>query len=618
MSQQDLAKILEEHFSVNPLDDHWLLDSPSGRNLMRDAADERITLLLHQISKLRTAWNSVAAISSLPNEVIGQVFLAYMQDRRPDWTKILRVCRSWHDIAIADPRLWTVIQSSWAFSNTEQRAIQWIKRSKQLPLTFHLCFQDNAACIVPLMQQNISRIRALQIDGSFADLAALFHDTTMSLPDLESLEIEWVPYKDARPWRLPGFLLGQVPKLHDLTLIGVGLSHRDDITSLSNLTQLTLESNNSLTLDVHPSINEVIEVLRRSPCLQNVRISDYIQQANNDSNVSIIPLSLDNLVLLDLEIESRPMLHVLQSVILPKSASIRLAPYDVHGAGERLTSLLVDIARRLQARVNRSMTVNSVSRHELSISVSPEILCPSSDSGFPFPHFSLVTFPASGRDLQRILRKIIHALPFDRESSLTLDGSLVDKKHGHLSAASWKALFTELSMPVNVQIGNNTSMVAMLKGLLYALAERCKPKGARYSRKHPYAPRILALEIDGTNDPGRGLFKSPNSSKQTKLFHRLIELLEQYKGMEVEGKRAGEPLEKLEIQFDNGYMYVFQHTSGLKEVVNGLSLRDSSGIETVISGKSEATDESPLGEAYSVDSHFGAVAAEEISDLFDH
>ncbi|KAL1699872.1 hypothetical protein EV121DRAFT_264740, partial [Schizophyllum commune] len=89
-------------------------DKTSSSATRRANLDLQIASIKDQLAALVIYRNSLADISSLPNEILGDIFLLYARDTNTlsglRWTKLLLVCRRWTIIGLSTPALWSYIE----------------------------------------------------------------------------------------------------------------------------------------------------------------------------------------------------------------------------------------------------------------------------------------------------------------------------------------------------------------------------------------------------------------------------------------------------------------------------------------------------------------------------
>ncbi|KAA1473249.1 hypothetical protein DENSPDRAFT_744651, partial [Dentipellis sp. KUC8613] len=78
--------------------------------------EDEIEAMNLAMSNLRTRYNSLSLISSLPPEVLSNIFWYRMLASPPSrnglgWIEVTHVCRHWRDAALQDHSLWSDITS---------------------------------------------------------------------------------------------------------------------------------------------------------------------------------------------------------------------------------------------------------------------------------------------------------------------------------------------------------------------------------------------------------------------------------------------------------------------------------------------------------------------------
>ncbi|TFK68996.1 hypothetical protein BDN72DRAFT_640983 [Pluteus cervinus] len=155
--------------------------------------DDKILGLRRQIQQLQVARNALLPISSLPNEVLSNVFLTCRRQPstdRPDMQGLLTltwVCHRWRDIALSNPSLWTYIGPEnfhWA--------AECLSRSKEAPL--EVIFDGPCAPDVrTLLLSQLHRFRRLNVgvgaQRTPGATEALSSALTHPAPALESLTL---------------------------------------------------------------------------------------------------------------------------------------------------------------------------------------------------------------------------------------------------------------------------------------------------------------------------------------------------------------------------------------------------------------------------------------------
>ncbi|KAL1727541.1 hypothetical protein EV714DRAFT_216916 [Schizophyllum commune] len=89
-------------------------DNISDSSMRRDQLDEQIASINNQLSALKSHRNSLAGISSIPDEVLGDIFLLHARDTHTlcnaRWARLMLVCRHWRAVGMATTALWSSIE----------------------------------------------------------------------------------------------------------------------------------------------------------------------------------------------------------------------------------------------------------------------------------------------------------------------------------------------------------------------------------------------------------------------------------------------------------------------------------------------------------------------------
>ncbi|KAJ7307751.1 hypothetical protein DFH08DRAFT_1051278, partial [Mycena albidolilacea] len=100
----------------------------------------KITWYYDQIAILKVEANSHSPVFALPTEILSKIFASYAFESGPTfdlrWTKVMFVCRRWHDIALAEPKLWATIVISSSMKLASLDLI--LSRSGVAPLSIRI------------------------------------------------------------------------------------------------------------------------------------------------------------------------------------------------------------------------------------------------------------------------------------------------------------------------------------------------------------------------------------------------------------------------------------------------------------------------------------------------
>ncbi|TFK60347.1 hypothetical protein BDN72DRAFT_850586 [Pluteus cervinus] len=202
--------------------------------------DDQILALKQQIQKLQVARNAYLPISSLPNEVLSNIFLICRRkpySDRPDIRVLLTltwVCHHWRDVALSDSSLWTYIGGEnflWA--------AECLSRSKEAPLEVIFdgpCTSD----VRTLLLFQLHRFKRLEVDyGSDQNVPGAIDAFSNALkhpaPMLESLSLHHISISTI-------LSSGVSPSLHTLSLYGGFITWAPNILPLSGLKNLSIQS----------------------------------------------------------------------------------------------------------------------------------------------------------------------------------------------------------------------------------------------------------------------------------------------------------------------------------------------------------------------------------------
>ena len=208
-----------------------------------DSLQKRIDFFIGEANRLRYAQNSHVVISRLPAELLSDVFLYVVESGlldddtcfSPGTFNFLQVCRRWHEVAVAFPRLWV-----WWVAGAGKLWHVFNARSKGAPL--FLTWQPG---LLGSAQDTFTtaeiprRIRRLNFCGSRAELERLLGALDPSSTSITS-SIQMDTYWGNNGEHLTRFLSLPFPRLSELAVVDILLDPSSAIFTTSNLTSLTL------------------------------------------------------------------------------------------------------------------------------------------------------------------------------------------------------------------------------------------------------------------------------------------------------------------------------------------------------------------------------------------
>ncbi|KAL1727549.1 hypothetical protein EV714DRAFT_216940 [Schizophyllum commune] len=255
-------------------------DKTSSSATRRANLDQHIASIRNQLAALVIYRNSLADISSLPNEILGDIFLLYARETNTlsglRWTKLLLVCRRWTIIGLSTPALWSYIEfDNYALAaSVHTAALQQLCLPGAHPLT--VAVQDDfrepfLTRILHLLASSMDRISSLKVGSAGPHLAELLEmlaqEKRINLRTL-SLSLHGLP---GEVFVVPGAHTEHIVcNLRILRLSNVSL----DWSYLRNLSSITIINNYPTApfLDVAA----LLEVLRYSPRLEDLFLNDCL------------------------------------------------------------------------------------------------------------------------------------------------------------------------------------------------------------------------------------------------------------------------------------------------------------------------------------------------------
>ncbi|KAJ7639467.1 hypothetical protein FB45DRAFT_427295 [Roridomyces roridus] len=144
--------------------------------------------------------NKAQPFTTVPPEIITEIFvhcLSSNPDGRPRLycapLLLLRVCRSWREIALAAPRLWTrlaIFAPQWFFSKpgaVDQYVDTWFQRAKALPVSLDFTGYDvqDKNSIHAILSAHAPRLQPLTLSLPIVD----FFTDTLEFPELQQITL---------------------------------------------------------------------------------------------------------------------------------------------------------------------------------------------------------------------------------------------------------------------------------------------------------------------------------------------------------------------------------------------------------------------------------------------
>ena len=176
------------------------------------------------------------------------------------------VCRSWRNVLLSTPTLWT--QIDFSKSAYSQQAEGFLRRSGNQLLDVHqfLESEDHVEPFLSTTLHNIHRLRSLEIVSFLWHLERVLTRFTRSAPELKHLTISNDPNITDRDMRLHKTIFeDRLPKLTTLTLHRICTNLRD--FNFPSLTRFTFVTGTEV------SVRNLTSFFERCPLLEFIRIS---------------------------------------------------------------------------------------------------------------------------------------------------------------------------------------------------------------------------------------------------------------------------------------------------------------------------------------------------------
>ena len=174
------------------------------------------------------------------------------------------VCRSWRNVLLSTPSLWT--QIDFSVSKKSQQAEVFLHRSgnQLLNIYQYLSSQDHMEPFLSITLHNLFRLRGLLIISCIPYLEPLLRNFSASAPELRYLKIKSQTIEESVT-KLPNIFGRRMPKLTNLSLRRFHTNPRNlDLPSLTRF---------SFSTGINTSIRDLIFFSEKCPSLEFVEIS---------------------------------------------------------------------------------------------------------------------------------------------------------------------------------------------------------------------------------------------------------------------------------------------------------------------------------------------------------
>jgi len=239
--------------------------------------------VLEVLGSVRSMKNDFAPINRIPGAVLSLIPNYWEHqyiDTSKDLVMLTHVCRSWRNLFISRPSLWTNLD----FKSVNKTRI-YIERSRSLLLEATLC-KTKAECSLEeallLAVPHIRRFKSLTIIGITDPLQNLTKHLTSPAPSLKELIIDFSC--TLAPALNINLLNGDLSSLNTLTLGGVAT--RLPWKNLQNLTAFKLRC----APDSGVTVKQLLGFLENAQNLRDITLHDSIPTSSNVCTSRVVPL----------------------------------------------------------------------------------------------------------------------------------------------------------------------------------------------------------------------------------------------------------------------------------------------------------------------------------------
>ena len=237
------------------------------------------------------------------------------------------VCRSWRNVLLAAPSLWTQIDFS---TSKSKQAKGFLGRSEDQPLDIHqfLETEEDAEPFLSTTLHNLHRLQRLKIGSNLEHLEPVLKRFTRSAPELKHLEIVNEISATERDMTLHNTIFeAQLPKLLNLSLVYLNTNLR--VFTFPSLTRFKFKTATNM------SVHDLTSFLGRCPLLEFIDICLFhIPMPPTPPPRKRVRLAALKELTFD---QSTCSYGLLDHLILPKCTEMRLkglftgAEFDRHG-----------------------------------------------------------------------------------------------------------------------------------------------------------------------------------------------------------------------------------------------------------------------------------------------
>ncbi|KAJ7110580.1 hypothetical protein C8R44DRAFT_800252 [Mycena epipterygia] len=465
------------------------------------AINEAIAYHYGQISILKAKANSLTPISTLPNELISKVFEehAFLLGLPFDlkWSKVMLVCRRWHQVALSEQALWGFIEVS--YSRNFKRIRMQLERSGVAPLTVKIASLDSQL-YASMLLVHAERLRHVDLRGQAINILGFMNLIPQhSFPLLQSIKLDpsykWEEVADGVPTAFPDAVFdGRAPNLTSLELSHISVNW----SLLRDLRRLSLTTGHGI---IQPSTFSLfLSVLQASPSLTYLKLGSVMPAQIPLQSYPVV--SLPRLEFIWIQDFVERCNELLRHINIPPSARISVYGFGIR-SGSDIADLLVPVRKHVRAPsapTLRCLQLDATEGMRSNFMVSA-FTATTAPSALQYDQATILinTHPPTESALRQIMTKILKALPCATITHLDCRGAT------HLTVASWKTALALLPALEMVYTFVNAAATRLFTTLVELTEE---PRGAVFPplrRLHLYAyvwkqredaPDVVAPVVD--------------------------------------------------------------------------------------------------------------------------
>jgi F-box-like len=375
-----------------------------------------------------------STMDQLPPELLAKIFLFMCHDYSRArtsiaWNAVVGVCRSWHDVALGYPALWSNIVIT---NSSTHRVPIMIERSAEAPLDieFKRGWDKDHILVTNAIRSHLARVRTLKLYAVYLgivadDMNTFIKGMTRPAPSLEILALS---HSKIHTTLRPDFLAGEAPRLRSLTLIRWTLHSWNSPLLGSALTRLQL-----IFEDETPPAAHVLDALDRMYNLETLWLQVPLPDCHSPSSIEPRKVKLRRMRRLSLVLVSMGQAAwLLKHMLLPASVAIEFLCTTEREADSATIRSLTSALQTSWLENPFSENASSLSLKELHVSFEASRAAPLCIQGWLNCTYPPQQYPAAPQlklridenEVKMALVTLLDTLPLEQLRSLRLSNDL--------------------------------------------------------------------------------------------------------------------------------------------------------------------------------------------------